>query len=65
MDVLALQNELETLNPDDQNRIAAFLTLLRLKRQGDFQQIEESLSDSDENKWVNWKDAKSELGLED
>lgn len=63
MDVLTLQCELETLDPEDQNRIAAFLTMLRMKRQGDFQQIEESLSDTDESQWVNWKDAKSEFGL--
>lgn len=63
--MLTLQSKLETLDPSDQNRIAAFLTMLRLKRQGDFQQIEKSLSDADKSEWVTWKSAKSELGLED
>ena len=51
MDVVAIQNELESLPSDQQDRISAFLTTLRMKRQGLMAEITRRLDDDDEGKW--------------
>lgn len=63
MDFASLQTELEALPPEDQNRASAFLTALRLKREGLFNSGTSRL-DNPNQRWIKWDDAKSELGIE-
>ena len=63
MDVAAIQHELEYLPADQQDRIAAFLTALRMKRDGLMVEMQRRLDENDPEKWISWEDAKSELGL--
>ena len=65
MDVAAIQHELELLPADQQDRLAAFLTLIRMKREGMMSEIQRRLDEKDPNKWISWDDAKSELGVDD
>lgn len=65
MDIAALQHELETLPGDQQDRLAAFLTTLRLKRDGRMREISRRLDEKDPSKWVEWDEAKTRLGLDD
>jgi len=65
MDIAALQHELETLPVEQQDRLAAFLTALRPKREGRMQEISRRLDEKDPSKWVEWNEAKTRLGLDD
>ena len=58
MDVVAIQNELETLSPGQQDKISDFLTALRMKRQGLMKEISRRLDDDNPQNWVAWDDAK-------
>lgn len=64
MDVTAIQHELELLPSDQQDRLAAFLTLLRMKRDGLMEEIQQRLDEGDSSKWIAWEDAKSALNEE-
>ena len=63
MDVAAIQHELELLPADQQDRLAAFLTVLRMKREGLIAELQRRLDDDDSEKWIPWESAKSEHGL--
>ena len=63
MDIVALQHELETLPSDQQDRVAAFLTALRLRRDGRMAEISRRLDDKDPANWIAWDKAKERLGL--
>ena len=63
MDIVALQHELEALPSDQQDRVAAFLTALRLKRDGRLEEISRRLDDKDPANWIAWDQAKQRLGL--
>lgn len=65
MEIAAIQEELKALPPDEQNIIAAFLTSLRMKRDGTFDEITSRANERDEKNWVRWNDVKSELGFGD
>jgi hypothetical protein len=65
MDVAAIQHELEHLPADQQDRLAAFLTVLRMKREGMMAELQRRLDESDPRKWISWDDARSELDLDD
>ena len=65
MDIVALQQELEALPGDQQDRVAAFLTSLRLKRDGTMDEIRRRLDDKDPAQWIEWGEAKRRLGLDD
>ena len=64
MTLAELQHEIELLPIDQQNRVAAFLTALRMKREGAFSKIKERLADHSSGTWTDWEDAKAELGLD-
>ncbi len=61
VDVVAIQNELESLPADQQDRISAFLTTLRMKRQGLMAEITRRLDEGDAGKWVPWDEVKTDL----
>lgn len=65
MDVGILQHELELLPEDQQDQVAAFLTALRMKREGLLGEMQRRLDDTDSANWVSWDDAKSELGIDE
>lgn len=65
MDVAAIQHELEHLPAEQQDRLAAFLTVLRMKREGLMTELQRRLDDKDSSNWVSWDDAKSELGIDE
>ncbi|MEM9079720.1 MAG: hypothetical protein AAGC74_03405 [Verrucomicrobiota bacterium] len=60
----ALEEEVKTLSPDKQDRLAALLTVLRLKRGGGMKEIERRLNDESPDSWVNWEEAKRQLDLD-
>lgn len=63
MDVATLQNEIQQLPGHLQDRIAAYLTALRLKREGADQEIQRRLDDTDPDQWKSWKQVKADLGI--
>lgn len=63
MDIVALQHELESLPVDQQDRVAAFLTALRLRRDGRMEEIRRKLDDKDPVGWIDWDEAKQRLGM--
>lgn len=65
MDIVALQNERQALPVDQQDRLAARLTALRLRREGTLQEISRWLDDRNPAKWIDWNEAKQRIGLED
>jgi len=64
MDVVALQNEIERLPEDQQDRLAAFLLALRMRRDGSLASTQQRLDDSRPEKWVSWDKVKSDLGID-
>lgn len=64
MEMAALEEEVKTLSPDKQDRLAALLTVLRLKRGGGMKEIERRLNDESPDSWVNWEEAKRQLDLD-
>lgn len=65
MEFVALQQKLEALPSDQQDRLAAFLTALRLKRDGRMEEIRRRLDDKDPGNWIAWDEARQRLGLDD
>ena len=65
MDVAAIQHELEHLPADQQDRLAAFLTVLRMKREGLMSELQRRWDDKDPSNWISWDVAKSELGIDE
>ncbi len=63
MDMATLRSELKRLPAEEQDRLAAFLTALRMRREGLMTELQDRLSDEDPANWVAWEDAKKELGL--
>ncbi len=64
MDVAELQHEIELLSQAQQDRLAAFLLALRMRREGVIADIKERLDDKRPEKWISWEKAKSELGID-
>jgi hypothetical protein len=65
MDIAILQHELELLPEDQQDRLAAFLTALRMKREGLVEEIQRRLDDEDPSNWVSWGEVKAEFGMDE
>lgn len=63
MDVSILQHELELLPAEQQDRLAAFLTVLRLKRSGMMNELQRRLDDQDPDNWFAWETAKLDVDL--
>ena len=64
MNMSAIQRELLSLPPDQQDMLSAFLVSVRLKRDGLFKVVDDRLNESDPCKWIAWDDLKPELGDE-
>lgn len=65
MDVVTLQNEIQQLPSHLQDRLAAFLTVLRMNRNGDDLEIQRRLDDPEPENWKSWKDVKKEFNIND
>ncbi|MEO5913827.1 MAG: hypothetical protein ABIS50_06315 [Luteolibacter sp.] len=65
MDVLMLQDEIQRLPGHLQDRLAAFLTALRMRRDGVDLEIQRRLDDPAPENWKSWEQVKAELGLND
>lgn len=61
MNVSAIQQELLSLSPDQQDMVSAFLVSVRLKRDGLIKEVANRLNDTDPRNWVSWDDLKTEL----
>jgi len=61
MDVATLEHELELLPVSAQDRLAAFLTALRFRREGIEMEFQDRLNDSSPENWNNWKQVKTDL----
>lgn len=64
MNYSVLQQELELLPPDQQDRLSAFLTSLRMRRDGIISEITRRLDDRSEQNWSSWDDVKADLANE-
>jgi hypothetical protein len=64
MNMTAIQQELLSLPPDQQDMLSAFLVSVRLKRDGLLKVVDDRLNDTDPGNWVAWEDLKPELGDE-
>jgi len=60
MNVGALQDELESLPPEQQDRLSAFLTSLRMKRDGILTEVSRRIDDSEAGNWVAWDKVKDD-----
>ncbi len=65
MDVAAIQQELESLPADQQDRLAAFLAHLRMKREGLLAEVQRRLEGDNPENWISWEEAKTEFGLDE
>ena len=63
MDLVTLQHELQLLPGHQQDRLAAFLALLRMRRDGVDQEIQARLDDSATEHWHTWEQVKVDLGI--
>lgn len=63
MDVIALQNEIQLLPDHLQDRLAGFLTALRMQRDGVDQEIQHRLDDPSPETWKSWERVKLDLGI--
>jgi hypothetical protein len=61
MNVSAIQQELLSLSPDQQDMVSAFLVSVRLKRDGLLKVVEDRLNDGEPRNWISWDDLKTEL----
>lgn len=61
MDVAMLQQEIQRLPDHLQDRLAAFLTALRMHRSGQDVEIFRRLDDPQPDKWKNWQEVKMRL----
>jgi hypothetical protein len=64
MNVSAIQQELLSLPPDQQDMLSAFLVSVRLKRDGLLKVVNDRLNDNEPANWIAWEDLKPELGEE-
>lgn len=62
MNMSAIQRELLSLPPEQQDMLSAFLVSVRLKRDGLLKVVDDRLNDTDPGNWVAWDDLKPELG---
>jgi hypothetical protein len=65
MDVAILQQEIQRLPEHLQDRLAAFLTALRMHRSGQDQEIFSRLDDHRPEKWSSWQQVKLDMGKDD
>jgi hypothetical protein len=56
----ALQHELESLPPEEQDKLSAFLITLRMKRDGMLAEISRRIDDTNPENWVSWERVKDE-----
>ena len=64
MDVAVLENEIERLPEAQQDRLAAFLLALRMRREGTSDSIQQRLNDTRPENWIPWNKVKSDLGID-
>ena len=62
--IAALQQEVQALPAEDQDKLAAFLLSLRMKRDGLLEEISRRLDDQDPAHWVEWNAVKGAAGKE-
>jgi hypothetical protein len=62
MSIATLQQEVQALPAEDQDRLAAFLLSLRMKRDGLMEEISRRLDDKNPSHWVEWNAAKGASG---
>lgn len=66
MTVVDLKREIASLEPEDQDQLAAFIVHLRHERDPEYsQELERRLDDRDSRNWVQLEDLEKELGLQE
>ena len=62
MSIATLQQEVQALPAEDQDKLAAFLLSLRMKLDGLLEEISRRLDDRDPSGWVEWNAVKGSAG---
>lgn len=62
MSIATLQQEVQALPAEDQDRLAAFLLSLLMKQDGLLEEISRRLDDKDPSHWVEWNAVKGATG---
>lgn len=62
MNMSAIQQELLSLPPDQQDMLSAFLVSVRLKRDGLLKVVDDRRNDNEPGNWIAWVELKPELG---
>jgi len=62
--VAAIQKEVETLDPQEQDRLVAFLAILRHSRDPAHRaELTRRLNDQDPSQWISLSEVKERLGI--
>lgn len=66
MDLAIIQKEVETLAPEEQDRLAAYLTVLRMKRSpAHAEELSRRLDDRNPDHWMTLDELKAKLSRND
>ena len=66
MNLAVIQKEVETLAPEEQDRLAAYLTVLRMKRTpGHAEELSRRLDDRNPDHWLTLDELKEKLSKDD
>jgi len=66
MNLALIQKEVETLAPDEQDRLAAYLTVLRMQRTPEHaEQLSRRLDDRNPDHWLTLNELKAKLSKDD
>lgn len=63
MSLAELEQEIAALPENEQDRLAAMLVALRMKREGGMKEISRRLDDKNPANWISWEAAKREMDL--
>ena len=66
MNLAVVQKEIEAWSPEDQDQLAAYLTVLRMQRSPEHaDELNRRLSDRDPNHWLTLSELKDKLNEDD
>ncbi len=64
MSLTEIQQQVSQMSPEERDKLSAFLVALRSRESAFFSEVSRRLDDPSE-KWIDWDQAKNELGFTD